>query len=159
GITRWEYEAVDTATGDAFLLWKKTVQNYRFIEEDTADLALMEESFRNSDFIDKVLSRRPAMVDGHAALDAVYQEKDGSFIRTRFILRGADYYCMAAHTRVKDRSFSTFFNSLVFTPYRYPGLRNYVDTFIRISVTTPMVPDVDTGMRSIIERASSEEFL
>ncbi|HEY1212417.1 MAG TPA: HEAT repeat domain-containing protein, partial [Bryobacteraceae bacterium] len=52
-----------------------------------------------------------------------------------------------------------FFNSFTFTPYRYPGFRNYVDTFIHIGVTTPMVPDIDTGMRGIIERASSEEFL
>jgi uncharacterized protein YbaP (TraB family) len=159
GIARWEYEAVDSTTGDAFLLWKKTVQNYRFMEEDTADLALMEESFRNSDFIDKFLSRRPGTIEGHACLDAVYQEKDGSFLRARFILHGADYYLLAVHSHNRDKSFNSFFNSLVFTPYRYPGFRNYVDTFIRISVTTPMVPDVDTGMRGIIERASSEEFL
>ena len=159
GTARWEYEAVDSVTGDAFLLWKKTVQNYRFMEEDTADLALMEESFRNSDFVDKVLSRKPGTTSGHACLDATYQQKDGSLLRARFILHGPDYYLLAAHSRNKERAFGNFFNSLVFTPYRYPGFRNYIDTFIRISVNTPMVPDVDTGMRGIIERATSEEFL
>jgi len=159
GITRWEYEATDTTNGDAFLVWKKTVQNYRFMEEDTADLALMEESFRNSDLIDRLLSRKPVAIAGHAGLEAIYQEKDGSFLRARFILHGADYYLLAAHSRSRTRSFNNFFNSFAFTPYRYPGFRNYVDTFIRISVTTPMVPDIDTGMRGIIERASSEEFL
>ena len=159
GIARWEYEATDTATGDAFLLWKKTVQNYRFMEEDTADLALMEESFRNSDFIDRLLSRKPVLVNGHAGLDASYQQKDGSFLHARFIIHGADYYLLATHTRNRTRSFNPFFNSFAFTPYRYPGFRNYVDSFIHISVTTPMVPDIDTGMRGIIERASSEEFL
>ncbi|HEY4336138.1 MAG TPA: TraB/GumN family protein, partial [Puia sp.] len=159
GITRWEYESTDSATGDAFLVWKKTVQNYRFLEEDTADLALMEESFRNSDFIDKPLSRKPVLVAGHAGLDATYLEKDGSFLRTRFILHGADYYLLATHSHNRTRSFNPFFNSFAFTPYRYPSFRNYVDTFIHISVATPMVPDVDAGMRGIIERASSEEFL
>ena len=159
GITRWEYESTDTATGDAFLVWKKTVQNYRFMEEDTADLALMEESFRNSDLVDKPLSRKPVTVAGHAGLDAVYQQKDGSWLRARFIIHGADYYLLAAHSHSRMRSFNTFFNSFSFTPYRYPDFRNYVDTFIRIGVTTPMVPDVDSGMRGIIERASSEEFL
>jgi uncharacterized protein YbaP (TraB family) len=159
GITRWEYEATDSTTGDAFLLWKKTVQNYRFMEEDTADLALMEESFRNSDFIDRILSRRTITVAGHAALDAVYQQKDGSFLRTRFIIHGPDYYCLAAHSRSKTNAFNNFFGSLIFTTWQYPGFQNYVDSFIRISVTTPMVPDVDSGMRGIIERASSEEFL
>jgi len=160
GITRWEYEATDSTTGDAYLVWKKTVQNYRFMEEDTADLALMEESFRNSDFIEKLLSRKPVGIEGgHAGLEATYQEKDGSFLRTRFILHGADYYLLATHSRSRTRSFNGFFNSLTFTPYRYAGFRNYVDTFIHIGVTTPMIPDIDTGMRGLIERASSEEFL
>ncbi|HLZ88711.1 MAG TPA: hypothetical protein VKQ52_15755, partial [Puia sp.] len=159
GIARWEYEATDTTTGDAFLLWKKTIQNYRFMEEDTADLALMEESFRNSDWIDRVLSRRQAVYAGHACLNTVYQTKDGSFLRARFIVHGPDYYLLATRSRNRDRAFNSFFGSLAFTPYRYPSLRNYVDTFIRISVTTPMVPDIDAGMRGIIERATSEEFL
>lgn len=159
GITRWEYEAADSVTGDAFLLWKKTVQNYRFLEEDTVDLALMEESFRLSDWIDKPLSRRAGTCNGYPSLDAGYQEKDGSYIKAKFIIRGADYYLLAAHTRTKDKAFPAFFDSFAFTPYFYPSFINYVDTFIRISVTTPMVPDVDAGMRGIIERASSEEFL
>ncbi|HXO75067.1 MAG TPA: TraB/GumN family protein, partial [Puia sp.] len=159
GITRWEYEATDPVTGDAFLLWKKTIQNYRFLEEDTADLALMEESFRLSDWIDKPLSRHSGSSNGYPSLDVVYQAKDGSYIRARFILKGADYYLLAAHTRTKDKTFPAFFDSFGFVRYNYPSFINYVDTFVRISVTTPIVPDVDAGMRGIIERASSEEFL
>jgi uncharacterized protein YbaP (TraB family) len=159
GVARWEYQATDSSTGDAFLCWKKTVQNYRFLEEDTADLALMEESFRLSDWIDKPLSRLTGVYDGHPCLDAVYQDKDGSYIRAKFLIRGADYYVLAAHSRSKEHAFPGFFNSFAFTPYRYPAFRDYVDTFLHISVTTPMVPDVDAGMRRIVERASSEEFL
>ncbi|HVS97566.1 MAG TPA: TraB/GumN family protein, partial [Puia sp.] len=159
GVTRWDYEATDSATGDGYLLWKATVQNYRFMEEDTADLALVEESFRSSDWIDKCLVRRQGTFEGHACLDASYEGKDGSFIRARYILHGPDYYVLAAHSKSKDQSFSTFFNSLTFVPYRYPSFRNYVDSFMHISVTTPVVPDVDAGIRGIIERASSEEFL
>jgi uncharacterized protein YbaP (TraB family) len=159
GATRWEYEAPDSSTGDAFLLWKTTIQNYRFLEEDSADLDLMEESFGASDLIDRRLSRRMGLTDGHPSLDALYQEKDGSFIRTKFVIHGPDYYVLAGHSRNNDRSASAFFGSFTFTPYRYPNFRNYVDTFLRIRVTTPMVPDVDAGMRGIIERASSEEFL
>ncbi len=157
GMARWEYEATDSATGDAFLIWKKTVQNYRFLEEDTADLAIMEESFRLSDWINRLLSRKTGLYKGHPCLDAVYQVKDGSFIQARFLIYGADYYVLAARGRSKDKS--SFFNSFEFTPYRYPAFRNYVDTFMHIAVTTPMVPDVDAGMRRIIERATSEEFL
>jgi uncharacterized protein YbaP (TraB family) len=159
GMARWEYLAADSATGDAFLIWKKTVQNYRFLEEDTADLALMEESFRLSDLISRPLSRKTGLYNGHACLDAVYQTKDGSWIRARFLVYGPDYYVLATRSRGKDRSFNGFFNSFAFTSYRYPGFRDYADTFMHIAVTTPMVPDVDAGMRRIMERATSDEFL
>lgn len=159
GVTRWDYEATDSATGDGYLLWKATVQNYRFLEEDTADLALIEESFRGSDWIEKRLSRRAGSYDGHACIDASYQQKDGSVIHARFILHGPDYYVLAAHSREKNKPFSAWFNSLSFVPYRYTAFRHYVDSFLHISVTTPVVPDVDAGIRGIIERGSSEEFL
>ena len=159
GMARWEYQATDSATGDAFLIWKKTAQNYRFLEEDTADLALMEESFRLSDLSAGRSAARPGLYKGHACLDAVYQAKDGSSIRPRFLIYGPDEYVLATRSHGKDRSFAAFFNSFAFTPYRYPSFRNYADTFMHITVTTPMVPDVDAGMRRIMERAASEEFL
>ena len=159
GLVRWEYEAADSLTGNSYLLWRSTVQNYRFLEEDTADLALIEQSFRASDYIDHLLSRRIGQIDRHACIDATYQGKDGTFIRAKFVLHGADYYVLAAHSRGKEKTFSDFFDSFAFSPYNYPHFRDYVDSFLHVSVTTPMVPDVDAGMRRIVERASSEEFL
>ena len=158
-LVRWEYEAADTLTGDSYLLWRSTVQNYRFMEEDTADLALMEQSFRGSEYIDRCLSRHTGRFDNHASIDAAYQEKDGTFIHARFILHGADYYVLAAHSHDGGKTFAGFFDSFAFTPYKYPWFHNYVDSFLHISVSTPMVPDVDAGMRRIVERASSQEFL
>ncbi|HMH22054.1 MAG TPA: TraB/GumN family protein [Puia sp.] len=158
-MLRWEYEADDEATGDGYLVWKKSVQNYRFLEEDTADLALMEESFRLSDLIDKQLSRRTGLYRGYPCLDAVYQQKDGSYIHTRCLIRGPHYYLLAARSRTRDRSFAAYFDSFEFAPYRYTGFRNYTDSFMNIVVSTPVVPDIDAGMRTIMEKASSEEFL
>jgi uncharacterized protein YbaP (TraB family) len=159
GMARWEYEADDPATGDGFLVWKKTVQNYRFLEEDTADLALVEESFQLSDWIDKPLSRQTGLWKGRPCLDASYLEKDGSYIRIRCLVRGPHYYLLAAHSSDPKRSNAGFFDSFEFTPYRYRAFRNYTDTFLNITVTTPVVPDIDAGIRNIVEQASSEEFL
>lgn len=159
GITRWEYESVDSATGDAFLIWKKSVQNYHFLEEDTADLALMEESFRLSDWVGKSITRRTGLYKGYPCLDAAYQLKDGSYVRTRFLIKGPHYYLLASRSRSKDKTFPVFFGSFEFTPCKYNDFHQYVDTFVNISVTTPVVPDIDAGLRGLIERASSEEFL
>jgi hypothetical protein len=119
----------------------------------------MEESFRLSDWIDKPLSRRTGLYKGYPCLDASYQEKDGSCIRIRLLVRGADYYVLAAHSRSKEKTFPEFFNSFAFTPYHYPSFHNYTDTFVNLSVTTPMVPDIDAGLRGILERGTSDEFL
>ena len=159
GIPRWEYEAFDPSNGDACLVWKKTLQNYRYLEEDTVDLDLMEESFGLSEWIDKPLRRQMGLFKGHPCLDASFLEKDGSFIRTRFLIRGPHYYLLAARSRNKEQRFSEFFDSFNFTPARYPNFKNYVDTFVNISVTSPIIPDIDDNARSIMERATSEDFL
>ncbi|MDR3714339.1 MAG: TraB/GumN family protein [Puia sp.] len=159
GIPRWEYEAFDPSDGDAFLVWKKTVQNYRYLEEDTVDLDLMEESFGLSDWIDKPLHRQMGRFSGYPCLDASFLEKDGSFIRARFLIRGPHYYLLAARSKNKDQRFSEFFDSFHFTQPRYHDFKNYVDTFVNIRVTSPIIPDIDDNARSIMERATSEEFL
>jgi len=159
GITRWEYESVDSAAGDAFIIWKKTVQNYHFLEEDTADLALMEESFHLSDWLERSLTRRTGLYKGYPCLDATYQLKDGAYVRAKFLIKGPHYYLLASRSHSKDKTFPMFFNSLEFIPYKYSTFHPYVDTFVNISVTTPVVPDIDAGLRGLIERASSEEFL
>ncbi|MDP4244310.1 MAG: TraB/GumN family protein [Bacteroidota bacterium] len=159
GIIRWEYEAEDSMTGNSFLVWNKTVQNFHYLEEDTADLALAEESFQSSEWIDRTLSRRTGVYKGFPCLDASYLEKDGSRIRARFVVKGPHYFVLAVHSAGgREKAFPEFFDSFTFSPYRYSGFRSYVDTFMHISVNTPVVPDIDAGMRNIMERASSEDF-
>ena len=158
-VPRWEYESNDSTNGDAYLVWKKSINNYRFLEEDTFDLGLIEESFQLSDCIDKELSRKQGNCKGYPCLDAVFRLKDGAYMQARFIVKGAHYYLLAAKSYKKNKSFAAFFDSFAFTPYKYHGFRNYVDTFINISVTTPVVPDIDIGVRNIMERTTSEEFL
>ncbi len=159
GITGWEYESIDSTTGDAFMVWRKTIQNYRFIEEDSFNLDLMEESFHLSDFIDKQISFQHTNYKGSACLDASYLLKDGSVIQAKFLSKGAQYFALAAHSKNKNKNFSSFFNSFSFAPYHYTGFKKYVDTFTNITVTTPVVPDIDVNVRTIIERTTSEEFL
>ena len=159
GIARWEYEAVDSANGDAYLVWRKSIQNYRFIEEDSFDLDLMEESFHLSEYVDKQLTFQHGIFKGYQCVDASYLLKDGSFIKTKFILKGAQYFLLAAHTKNKNKNFSPFFDSFSFTPYNYTSFKKYVDTFVNITVSTPVVPDIDVNVRTIVERTTSEEFL
>jgi uncharacterized protein YbaP (TraB family) len=159
GIPRWEYEAEDSATGDDYLVWKKTVQNYRFLDEDTFDLGLMNESFLLSDRVQKQLKGEYGTYMGYSCLDASYLLKDNSSIKAKFLINGPHYYFLAVRSKDKGNSFSEFFNSFQFTPFKYSGFRNYTDTFVNISVNTPLIPDIDVNVRNIMERSNSEEFL
>jgi uncharacterized protein YbaP (TraB family) len=159
GISRWEYEAYDSANGDAYLVWKRSIQNYRFLEEDSFDLDLIEESFHSSDYIDKQLSTIHGLYKGNPSLDASYLLKDGSYIKAKFLLNGPQYFVLAVHTKHKEKSFLPFFDSFSLAPYTYSEFKNYVDTFVNIKVQTPVVPDIDVNVRSIVERSTSEEFL
>jgi uncharacterized protein YbaP (TraB family) len=158
GVPRWEYEAFDSTNGDAYLIWRKTIQNFRFIEEDSFDLDLMQESFSMSEYIDKLVSIRHGIYNGFPCLDASYLMKDGSFMRTKFLLKGPQYYLLAAHSKKAAKNFSSFFNGFSFAPFNYTGFRKYTDTFVNIKVNTPVVPDIDVNVRSILERTSTEEF-
>ncbi|MBS1933733.1 MAG: TraB/GumN family protein, partial [Bacteroidetes bacterium] len=159
GVPRWEYESYDSTNGDAYLVWKRTIQNYRFLEEDSFDLNLMEESFHLSDYVDKQLSKSQSLFKGYPSLDALYLLKDGSYIKAKFLLDGPQYFLLAVHTKHKEKPFSPFFDSFSLAPYTYSGFKNYIDTFVNIKVQTPVVPDIDVNVRSIVERSTSEEFL
>ena len=152
-LDRWEYEAVDKTTGDAFLIMKKSVNNFRFLEEDTFDLGLMEESFKSSDIINAAPLRTLNSFHGYPALDLQGTFKDGRQVRAKFVIKGPDYYLLAAagnHVR------QDFFSSFQFTPYQYPQAKNYVDTFLHYTVTTPVIPELEEELRAMMEKVGDE---
>jgi uncharacterized protein YbaP (TraB family) len=153
GIPCWQYEAKDKSNGDAYLLFKKTIQNYRFIEEDTFALDLAEESFGLSEYINSELSRHQSLFKNYPCLDVTYSLKDGSFIKAKFILKGTNYYLLAAQSKNKNRTFNDFFDSFTFTQNNYRHFYNYIDTLVNISVSTPVIPDIDANIRALIDKA------
>ncbi|MBS1974340.1 MAG: TraB/GumN family protein, partial [Bacteroidetes bacterium] len=160
GATRWEYQAVDAANRDAYLILVKSVQNYHFLEEDSFTLGMMEESFRLSDYIDKdkTIATKYNLLNGRPCINAEYRTKDGGYAKARFLIKGAHCYVLAAQSQ-KNKPFSAFFDSFSFAPFRYSQYKNYVDSFVNISVSTPVVPDIDANIRSAYEKANSQEFL
>jgi hypothetical protein len=151
-----QYEAVDKATGDAYLVQKKSVYNFRFLEEDNFDLGLIEESFRNPDYFEKQLSRTFGNFKGYPCLDVKEKQKDGSVVYAKYIIKGPHYYVVAAKSKNKRADFTAYFNSFNFSPFRYKASTNYVDTFMHFTVITPVVPEIDSDIRAITERAATD---
>lgn len=156
-ISRWNYEAIDPKTGNAFMIWKKTLYNFSLIEEDTFGLALMEESFQRSDLIQKRLSRKMSTKGTQPTIEATYLMKDGGHIQTKGFVDGPHYYFLAARYTNKPAEVLPFLSSFKLAPFVYHAPSKYSDSILNLEVMTAVQPNIDTMLRSWIEKASGED--
>jgi len=156
GIDRWEYYAGDKTTGDAYLVFKKSVYNFRIVDEDSFDLGLIESSFRSSEYFDKQQSRQFGSLNGYPYLDVKEKMKDGSIISARYLIKGPDYYVIAARSKNKKKDFSSFLQSFHFTKENYGPTNLYTDTSFRFTVNTPVFPVLDEDYRGRAEKTASD---
>src|SRR5215203_242231 len=124
----WQFMALDKSANTGFEVIRTDIHNYSFVEEDSFDLNLMEESFAASDFIDKQISRKQTKCNGYPALDIKYKYKDGSTALTRFIIQGTHYYTLIAHSKSENAKMNQFLNSFTITPFKYDLPKEVYDT-------------------------------
>ena len=136
-----QYDAEEKSTGQHFSVIRTDIHNYRFAEEDTFDLALMDESFGSADYIEKNIARKQLVYKGYPALDCQYKHKNGSVIFTRFLIQGPHYYTLVSHGKNENNAAEKFFNSFEFTPFVYKELKERKDTAMYFSVKTPWFPE------------------
>ena len=122
------------------VLARNFVYTFNFLEEDSFDLKLIEESFRSPDFFDQQLQRKLSFFEGYPCLDVKEKMKDGSFVTARFIIKGPQYYMIAARSKNAAKDFSEYFNSFRFTPYNYPASKSYTDSFMHFTAISPCCP-------------------
>lgn len=137
----WIYDAEDKAGGTHYRVIRSDIHNYNFVEEDTFDLGLMDESFMASEFIDTQLSRKLTSYKGYPALDGKYKDKKGSLYLTRFIIQGPHYYTLVAHGKQETPAMKNFFNSFEIKPFVYKEAREQKDTSLYYTVKTPVYPE------------------
>ncbi|MES2849520.1 MAG: TraB/GumN family protein [Bacteroidota bacterium] len=154
GNNTWEYEAVNKTTGNAYLIQKKSLYNFGFLDEDTFELKLMEEAFRSPDYFERQIQRKLCSFNGYPCLEVQEKMKDSSVITAHYIIKGPHYYVLAAKSN-KPTEEDEFFKSFSFTPYKYGSNTNFADTFMHFTVSTPVAPSIDTGYRAVIEKIAS----
>lgn len=135
----WQFMSLDKTTGQSYQVIRTDVHNYDFVEEDSFDLGLMEESFSNSEFIDKLISRKATRHNGYAALDAKYRYKDGSLAMVRFLVQGPHYYTLLAHGKTEHPQMAKFLNSFAVRPFRYGPPVLQTDTSLLFTVNSPVL--------------------
>ncbi len=137
GANSWE--ALDKSTGFSYLVARQAVTNYAWLEEDTTDLSVAEESFLASASIKKVTSRKFLTYKGHPCLEITARTHTDKYLTTRLLLKGISYYMVAAsYAREKDRkNLQPFFESFNLPDFTYPEWVSYQDTALKFSVTLP----------------------
>ncbi len=138
---RLEYTAVDKKENITYALFKTTLHNYGFIEEDTFDLNLMEESYASSEIIEKQTQRQWGKWQGYPVLDCKYKHKDGTQSIVRFLLQGQNYYTQMAHFNTETKNIKQYFDSFEIIPFIYPPVKERLDTAMRFTVKSPIFPD------------------
>jgi len=137
GSDRLEYAAYDKISGTNFLIMKANIHNYSFFEEDTFELNLLSESYASSPFIDKELSRKFTTVNGYAALDCKYKDKDGSFSRAKFVIQGPSYYALVARYNSENANLHDFPESFNISAFHYPAGKEITDSAMHFRVLVP----------------------
>ncbi len=137
----WLFDAADKITGINYRIIRTDIHNYSFVEEDTFDLGLMDESFASSDFIDSQLKREQTTFKGYPALDCKYKDKKGSIYLVRYMIQGPHYYTLIAHGKQETPAMSDFINSFEIKPFVYREAKQQKDTSLYYTVTTPVYPE------------------
>ena len=150
----WQYEAVGT-NGEAYIVLKANVCNTHFLEEDTVDLHLMEESLKGSKLIVKELSRKVGQLDGHTCLDLEFSTAAGGRLKAKAVIRGPEYYLILASGAKGNADPDKFLGSFHLTAFHYRPPEWYTDTARHFTVRTPVYPDVPETLRPLTEAGMS----
>jgi len=138
---RLEYTATDNKENITYTLMKANIHNFGFIEEDTFDLNLMEESFASSEVVEKQISRQQGKWQGYPTLECKYKHKDGSISLVRYLLQGPNYFAQVAHYTKETKNVKQYFESFKIIPFVYPEVKLRVDTAMHFTVQSPLFPD------------------
>ena len=157
-IPRMEYTSFDKNTGDAFMVMKKTVTNYQFLEEDSFDLELIFESFKYTSGIARTLGKKSGKFKGMPSLEASFKLKDSSVARVNMVLNGPHYYLLLATGKNPKNKYPDFFSSFEIVPFSYERPVAVTDTFFNFKVITTGMPDLDGDLRSQLENYSAKSF-
>jgi hypothetical protein len=158
----WIYDAEDNATGTQFRIIRSDIHNHSFVEEDTFDLGLMDESFAASEFIDKQISRKQTTFRGYPALDCKYKDKSGGIYAVRYLIQGPHYYTLVAHGKKEVPKMQGFLNSFEIKPFVYGEVKERKDTSLYFTVKSPVFPEskkekLDFGRPSYYGNDDDEE--
>ncbi|QEC66710.1 TraB/GumN family protein [Panacibacter ginsenosidivorans] len=142
--SRSEWLSVDN-NGNDYFIFKTTINQYDYIEEDTFELRLMEESFKSSPVIKESANGKTASWKGYPVINAKYLHADGSQMKIRYLIQGANYYLIGVRYKTNESVADDFLNSFNITATHYGEVKERKDAAVGFSVNSPLFyPPADT---------------
>ena len=118
---------------------------------------MIEQSLKESEIIDREISRNFSTTQGYTTLNMRFACKGGGFINSEAILKGADYYLLMQRTQVKNDDAAAFFNSFSFKKLNYANAVTFADTLLQFKVQTAVAPVLDSALANIMYSMMHDE--
>lgn len=136
----FEHLVYEKKSGNSYLVKQLDIINIQYLEQDTIELLVMARSFSKTDNY-KIKSLKHFDYEGYHALDAVYTDKNGHELMSRFFICGTRYIMLAKKPGMDPSGFSDrFFTSFHFNGKPAYSFQEYKDTSYFYTVQTPFKP-------------------
>jgi len=141
---RSEWLSKDSKNNNYFI-FKSTIQQYDYVEEDTFELRLMEESFKSAPLFKDAQNGKTGSWKGYPVINAKYTHNDGDQMKVRYLIQGVNYYIIGAKYKNDEAAADAFINSFNITSVHYGEIKERKDSVIGFTVKTPIFyPEKDT---------------
>ncbi|MCX6208294.1 MAG: TraB/GumN family protein [Bacteroidetes bacterium] len=135
------YEAYDDKQDIYMMVSKKNFTNYNFLEEDTFNLALANESMLSSALFDNPASRVMGKQNNIPYIETKGVFNNNYNYTNRIYLVGNDYYAVITRHKNKDSIVNAALNSFNFSSYKYGAAHDYSDSNMHFKVNSVLAPD------------------
>ena len=134
----FEYTAVDAKTNTSYNILREVLPRENYLEEDTFELNLMNESYMSSKMVEKELDRKRISVHGYPALQVNYKLNNGMYSQGLYIIQGAFYYSLVAQKMAPFKAADPVLASFRITQPKYPAIKTETNKMIGYTVQSPV---------------------
>ncbi|MBL0332800.1 MAG: TraB/GumN family protein [Chlorobiota bacterium] len=145
-----EYKFLSKLNDDCYLFQRHNYLSNNFLESDSFELNLFNESFLTNDFVSYPIEKKYFFYKSNPAIDLTYKTKDSSKLFLRVIRNKTNYFVMIVKSKSIYFNPNDFFNTLNFIENSTPEPILYTDQNGFFSVNTPFYPKFDSVMMPIM---------
>lgn len=152
----FHYAATDSASGTCYDLLREVLPRNAYLEEDTFELNLMQDSYMSSKMVQKELSHQFVKVNGYPALKSTFKLENGQHSQALFVIQGANYYSLVAQRKLPFKDTDPVLASFAIKPFVYPAAKPDSSKLMGYTVLTNVAIPQNKKEKDLLETIGSE---